>query len=439
MTYPLSADVTAGQPTAAAHYNNLRADALRLGQALADSANLGDMLARWEAANLTITILGTDRLRVPCSSIAPVSLIVNGFILRSISNVDLSAGGKPSGSPATWYVFACRTVGSSSFTILVNSSATEGTDQRLIGSFYWDGAAIQSPTIRTVFAGLISTLINHVPFVGCQGRLSFFNTGPSFGDGNCSGLYLVPYKGNQISLFNPGFGWTTYSIPTVASAPALYFNSLNTAKCYDVFAYWDGAAVQLTNLAWTNLITRATPLTYQDGVYVLSTDPTRLYLGTFTPYNTSLVNDYPGERGLWNYFNRVQKAVKRFDTTASWTYNAVAWEVERAQTNPILVTKGIVEDTDQFDVACMLACTASHWGIVGIGVDSLTVNSADIILAQLVASLKAVASASLETQLAVGNHSIYWLEACDSTTAITFYGQPVAGYSQSGLTGLVWC
>ena len=134
-----------------------------------------------------------------------------------------------------------------------------------------------------------------------------------------------------------------------------------------------------------------------------------------------------------------KQAFKRIDATASWTYNATAWEVERAQTNPILVTKGILEDTDQFNVACMLACTASHWGIVGIGIDSDTVNSADIILAHLVASLKVVASASLKTQLAAGSHSIYWLEACDSTTSITFYGQPVAGYSQSGLTGLVWC
>ena len=33
MTYPLSTTVSAGQPTAAAHYNHLRSDALRFGQA----------------------------------------------------------------------------------------------------------------------------------------------------------------------------------------------------------------------------------------------------------------------------------------------------------------------------------------------------------------------------------------------------------------------
>jgi len=67
MTYPLSSDVIAGQPTAADHYNNLRADALRMGQAVADSAFMPDLLNRYEQ-NLTIIPLSTDRLRVPAST-----------------------------------------------------------------------------------------------------------------------------------------------------------------------------------------------------------------------------------------------------------------------------------------------------------------------------------------------------------------------------------
>ncbi len=59
MTYPLSSDVVAGQPTAADHYNNLRADALRLGQAAADSNNLADLLTQRTSRTLTIQLLGT--------------------------------------------------------------------------------------------------------------------------------------------------------------------------------------------------------------------------------------------------------------------------------------------------------------------------------------------------------------------------------------------
>ena len=42
MTYPLSSEVSSGQPTAAAQYNNLRRDALRMGQADADAATLAE-------------------------------------------------------------------------------------------------------------------------------------------------------------------------------------------------------------------------------------------------------------------------------------------------------------------------------------------------------------------------------------------------------------
>jgi hypothetical protein len=436
MTYPLSSDVTAGQPTAASHYNNLRADCLRLGQALADSANVGDMLARWEAANLTITILGTDRLRVPCSAVAPVGLIVNGFVLRSISNVDLSAGGKPTGSPAMWYVFACRTAASSNFTITVNSSATEGTDQRLIGSFYWDGSAIQAPTIRTAFAGMIKSLINYNPFIGCQGRLSLLNSAPNFGDNSGSALYLVPFRGNLISFYNPSFGWYSYPIQTV-SPPTLNLTGLNTAKCYDVFAYWDGDSVELESLAWTNLISRATALTYQDGVYTKSTDQTRLYLGTFTPSSSSNVNDLVAERGLWNYFNRVQKAVKLFESTASWTYNSSTWRVENANTTKILVTVGVAEDYDEFELDVLALGSSSITACAGIGLDSTSVNSADAFPGNRTAD-KNLAMANLKTLLAVGCHSIYWLESTNGGSA-TFYGVWIAGQSVSGLTGLVWC
>ena len=70
MTYPLSSEVSSGQPTAAAQYNNLRRDALRLGQADADAATLADFLGRF-SHNLRLELLETDRLRVPASPTSP--------------------------------------------------------------------------------------------------------------------------------------------------------------------------------------------------------------------------------------------------------------------------------------------------------------------------------------------------------------------------------
>lgn len=52
---------------------------------------------------------------------------------------------------ATWYIFAVRTAGSTTFTLTCNTSATESTDQRLIGELYWDGSAIKKTSIKCYF------------------------------------------------------------------------------------------------------------------------------------------------------------------------------------------------------------------------------------------------------------------------------------------------
>lgn len=100
MTYPLSSEVSSGQPTAAAQYNNLRRDALRLGQAEPDTATLADFLGRF-SHNLRLEILESDRLRVPATLASPVVVMVYGCMLTASANVDLAASGKPSGTVAT--------------------------------------------------------------------------------------------------------------------------------------------------------------------------------------------------------------------------------------------------------------------------------------------------------------------------------------------------
>jgi len=436
MTYPLSSDVIAGQPTAAEHYNNLRADALRLGQIPADSNTLAELLAQYQQ-NLSITILGTDRVRVPASTSLPVALVVDGyFILRSTVNVDLPIAGKPSGSADQWYLFAVRTSGSFSFTLEVNTSPIESSGRRLIGSFYWTGAAIDAATIRTSQADAINLLINHHQFAGCQGRLSTSFSVPTFDDDSASELYLVPYKGNQISFYTAGYGWNSYPIPYV-SAPNLPLSGLNTAKCYDVFAYWDGLDVKLESLAWSNLTARATALTFQDGVYLKSTDTTRLYLGSFMPSIASLVNDYPYDRGIWNYFNRVPRYLKVVDTTASWTYTLAAWRSPNGADKKVRCMIGLAEDAATFELSVNNQAAASVFALLGIGVDSNTVNSADIMTMGGGTANRLTARAQLCSVLAAGCHDIYWLEAINGTGTVTFYGSPIADQSQAGLTGVV--
>jgi hypothetical protein len=439
MTYPLSSDVVAGQPTAADHYNNLRADALRLGQAAADSVNLADMLSRYEQ-NLTIQVLGTDRIRVPASVAAPVALVVDGyFILRTTSNVDLPIPGKPTGSEDTWYVFAVRTPGSTTFTLEVNTSAMESSGRRLIGSFYWNGTNIPAPSIRTSLADQFNSLTNHMQFTGCQGRLSLSTSLP-VADSENACITLHPYKGNLISLYTPGFGWNNYPIQQAGTKPAFTPSTL-TDHVYDVFAYWDGSQVRLESVVWTNPTSRATALTYTEGMYLKSTDLTRLYLGSFVCYLNNDIKDQPDERGLWNFFNRIQKPFKWIDATASWTYATPAtWRNANASEKSVKVCTGIAEDLLTAEVNCVIIAGSAFYGFVGIGIDSATVNSADITTYGGGTVTRHTARALLSELLTVGAHKLQWIESTSGTGTVTFYVGPLAaGQGQSGFLGSIWC
>ncbi len=148
--YPLSGDVSPGQPTASSQYNNLRKDALTLGAAPEDARTLGQFLTRY-ISGIRMEYLATNRLRIPFVTTDPPSLMINGYMCQAAANVDLPASSF-SGSAATWYIFARRNPGSSSFTLEINTSPVEGTDQRLIGQCYWDGSNVNASSVNTYAA-----------------------------------------------------------------------------------------------------------------------------------------------------------------------------------------------------------------------------------------------------------------------------------------------
>ena len=147
MPYPLSSEVSSGQPTAYQHYNNLLADALYLGVDDLDAVTLGSLLSRY-IQNVRLDYLATNRLRVPWSTTTPPIIVINGYMLKATANVDLAASSF-SGGAATWYVFAVRSNDLTTFTLSINTSSSEATDTRLIGEVYWDGSNITRTSIKT--------------------------------------------------------------------------------------------------------------------------------------------------------------------------------------------------------------------------------------------------------------------------------------------------
>jgi hypothetical protein len=76
-------------------------------------------------------------------------------------------------------------------------------------------------------------------------------------------------------------------------------------------------------LAWTNDTTRATAIVLTTtGAYTKSGDLTRRYLGSFrTTAVAGQTEDSLTKRYLWNYYNRLRRQLKRFETASTWTYS----------------------------------------------------------------------------------------------------------------------
>lgn len=253
-------------------------------------------------------------------------------------------------------------------------------------------------------------------------------------------IYYTPYKGNQIQLWD-GTGWTAYTF----TEKTLALGTLTASLPYDVFARQVAGVLTLDSLAWTNTTTRATAVTLQDGRYCKSGDKTRLYLGTFYTTSTTTTEDsgggtvtnVGGKRFLWNMYNREPRPSGVIDTTSSWTYSTNTWRQARATTGNRC--EFVIGDPTWVEVRMYSLCANSAGAnfAVGVGLDSTTVNSAQMMGGGIGPSSTVQISAFYDAFLSVGYHALNWLEIGNGTATQTWYGQPLT-YFQSGMRAVVW-
>lgn len=205
-------------------------------------------------------------------------------------------------------------------------------------------------------------------------------------------LYFLPYKGNQVPVFN-GTNWVFVTIPPAGvqfnavtgtpfggGGPGLAANTV-----YDVFLFSAAGTPTLELVAWATQNARAIALAVLDGVYVRSTDTTRLYLGTVRTEVSApgRFNDAPDGRYVWNYWNRVKRRNTAISAAASWTNGVNNWSPIQGGVvefiHPIVI--GVSEDAVRCDVRS--ACNADtdggqrKFGSVQIGVNSTTTPHAE--------------------------------------------------------------
>lgn len=214
----------------------------------------------------------------------------------------------------------------------------------------------------------------------CCGRLSL-ETGVAVSTTDQTAkttVYLVPYKGNKISLYG-GTIWEEFSFTEKSIAvPA------TTVTPFDVFAYNNSGVVALEALSWTNDTTRATALAYQDGVEVKSGDATRLYLGTSRTTSVSgQTEDSVTKRFLWSRYNQTPKKLYRVETT-NHTYDTGTW---RAWNNDAAQIVEVVTGQAGVHSAGLLA-GGYNGNYCGIGLNSVTPSGQSVIVNNYTAEVR---------------------------------------------------
>jgi hypothetical protein len=252
-----------------------------------------------------------------------------------------------------------------------------------------------------------------------------------------STIYFTPYKGNLISLYN-GSVWVLNSFTEVS----LSLTGFTNGNCYDIFIYNNAGTITLTSVAWTSNILRATNLTLQNGVYVLSGDTTKLYLGTIYMSATSQTQDAYNGRYVWNYYNRISKGMK-YISNSNWTYSSSTIRQANASTSYQLnFVVGVLEDTIRAKISTVVYDPASGQSqyTLGFGTNSTTAYATNALPA---VSCIPGTGFLLDTACAfyddfpvrIGYNFLAWLESTNATgtsnIAFTANG--------NGLLGSIFC
>jgi len=256
-------------------------------------------------------------------------------------------------------------------------------------------------------------------------------------------LYMTPFKGNRIALYN-----TTEAVWDVLSSAevSLALSGLTAGKNYDVFAYNNNGTVAFEILVWTNDTTRATAIATQDGVPVKTGALDRRLVGTFRALSTTQIEWKLGgtgaggvaaSLGLWHANPKVRVPVKGMirDSTDSWTYSTTAF---RAANNSGAMRVNLLDGGG--DMAALAVNHQNAYGGTGsqaaggIGLDSTSTLAAAATAAFGGTAVLGAMASFFAGPIGLGWHYLQALEArYAGANASSFYGDGGSALTQSGL------
>lgn len=272
----------------------------------------------------------------------------------------------------------------------------------------------------------------------CQGRLTLTTAVPvTTADVTAAGtLYFTPHGGNQIALYN-GSAWQMFGISELSIAVPAAANQV-----YDAFVDYNSGTPALTLTAWTNDTTRATALTTQNGVLVLTGTLGKRYVGTVRTVTASQLNDSFALRHVWNYYNRKPRPMRVIETADNWNYTTATYQQMNANAaNQLDFVIGVAEEPIDAEVIHHAANSTGAVNLsVSIGYDSTTTPATTVtgMLSAPAAAIVTQFQAKLRMFPAIGRHTLVALEKSVAVGTTTWYGDAGAASSaQSGISGWI--
>lgn len=274
------------------------------------------------------------------------------------------------------------------------------------------------------------------------GRLTLQSGSPvPTSDVTATTIYYTPHVHNRVRLYD-GTRWVLYTFSEVSLA----LGTLTSGMNYDVWLYDNAGTLTLELLAWASDHARNTNIGRQDGVWIKSGSPTRLYLGTIRTVSTTQCTDSVSTRFVWNQYSRVRREVYVFDGTDSWNYTTDTWRQMNASTaNQIGVVCGIAYHSQASLSAgpSIVGQSGASVGVnAGIGEDSTSAIATACLpgFCHANSSLNGQPIARLTTPVPLGYHYYTALERSGASGTSTWYGD--AGDNtkwRAGITGFYEC
>lgn len=169
------------------------------------------------------------------------------------------------------------------------------------------------------------------------------------------------------------------------------------------------------------------------------------YVGTMRASANGQCEDSLAKRFVWNTYNRVVRDMAAVDTVDTWTYTTATLRQARANAaNKVEYVCGLAEDLLQVTVVGTFDNTlAGVTAVVGVGIDSTTVNSAKVssrpdspnVTGTVVSPMAVYAD-----DTGLGYHSVVWLEASQANGTTTWRGDSGGGVfaGQSGMSATIF-